>query len=223
MTTTKTCETLVKFVDSKYCNDLRNGKLYLNTVDFFRKCESNVHIDSYEGIDHIYQADKIKSVIVDNGKGNKISLNKNNGLLNCKMSTVKNCYTNIFCMYIWKISETFSAPVDNRLFAFGDTALIFFDSDEFLRRLTSAINNKKYNFGYGAVEYIDENIYSGDVGLFKKRNCFEFMREFRIAISAEMDNKPLELFIGDISDISVVIKSHDINDAIINFVLDCTE
>ncbi len=107
--------------------------------------------------------------------------------------------------------------VSTQMFPFGDTALIITNVDEFINRISKTVKSKGYKIDGRPVEYFDESIYHGHVGLFKKRNSLEYMKEYRIVISAKMDNMPYELFIGDISDISMIIKAEDINKVMVTF------
>lgn len=99
---------------------------------------------------------------------------------------------------------------------FGKTALIITYVDEFISRVKKAIKRDNLTAEYKAVEYFDEEIYHGDVGIFKKRKSLEYMKKYRIAIRAKMDNKPYILDIGGIYDISAIINSSEINNLKIN-------
>lgn len=209
----KTVETLVKFSSSEYINSLRQVNLYMNSVEYFRRCDSLTHSDLYEGADFLHQADIIQSILIESPSFKKITLSKDTGLKNFMAGKDSNYCTNIFCMYLWRIykDQPNKNKIDHRLFSFGDTALIMLNSNEFINRVKRAVKSKNYYCTHGNVKYFDEHIYSGEVGLFRKRKSLEYMNEYRIAVNAEMNYKPYTLSIGDISDISIIIKSQDIN------------
>lgn len=206
-------KTLVKFSTNEYITSLRQGNLYMNSVEYFRKCDSLLHADLYEGADFLHQADKIQSIIIESPSFKKITLSKDTGLINFMAGKNSNYSTNIFCMYLWRIykDQPNKNKIDRKLFSFGDTALIMLNSNEFINRVKRALESKNYYFTHGKVKYFDEDAYSGKVGLFRKRKSLEYMSEYRIAVNVEMNNKPYTLSIGDISDISIIIKSEEIN------------
>ena len=211
MTESQIIKTLVKFSTFEYITALQQGKLYIHTVDYFRTCENSIQSDFFEGVSTLHQADRIKSIIIESKIHKKIILTKDTGLINFTAGNNINYFTNIFCMYLWKIYKDQPNKIDSRIFSFGDTALLILNSNEFINRIKNAIKSKNYKYSSGKVKYFDEEIYSGEVGIFMKRKSLEFMNEYRIAIQAEMNNRPYELFVGDLSDISIVIKTNDIN------------
>lgn len=209
--------TIIKFSERKYIQELQEGKIYMNTLEYFRNCENEVHKDNLEGADALHQADRIVSLTIEATNIKPIILTKDSGLINFSMGSEHNRYINIYCMYLWTIIRDKQSEIDNRLLEFGDTALIITNRNEFIRRVLKSVKQEGYNCQYGLIEYFDEETFHGDVGIFKKRKSFEYMNEFRIAVAARMDNKPYILNIGSISDISVIIKPHDTNGLQVKF------
>ena len=62
------------------------------------------------------------------------------------------------------------------------------------------------------VEYVDDK-YIGELGPFKKLKRFAYQSEWRLVCS-EGPSGPREILIGDIRDISVILRSNEINQLI---------
>jgi hypothetical protein len=77
--------------------------------------------------------------------------------------------------------------------------------DEFLRRVRVAAGSCGHELHEGLVSYFDEKTYTGEVGIFRKRDAFRYQGEFRIALVPGTD-KPLRLPVGDLSDITIIGK-----------------
>ncbi|RDI41147.1 hypothetical protein [Aquicella lusitana] len=209
--------TLIKFSSWKYINDLQKGKIYMNTLGYFKNCESKIHQDDFEGIDVFHQAKDIISIKIESQNIKPINLTKETGLINFRSGRTSNNFINIFCMYLWMVNKHNIYKIDTRVLKFGEAALIITNANEFMRRIKRAIKRDNFIYQSQAVEYFDENTHHGDVGIFKKRKSFEYMNEYRIAVKAKMDNNPYILDIGDIFDISAAISSHEINNLKIDY------
>ena len=142
-------------------------------------------------------------------------------------------YLKIYCMYCLiynKSTKQFEYP-DKRLFDFGDTAVIIYNPDEFLRRILKELNNKfgnNINFKINVVSYYDIYNDFGNFDIFWKRKNLEWQKEVRIAVglldgseirfdengrqlkALIQDTNPLILEIGSIEDIAVAISTEDL-------------
>ena len=65
---------------------------------------------------------------------------------------------------------------------FGDTAVIFLDIVAFLKRVTDAAHRVGHRVSYQLVEYVDQDTYSGPMGLFRKFSKYADQREHRIVV-----------------------------------------
>ncbi|WP_157665051.1 hypothetical protein [Mariniblastus fucicola] len=116
---------------------------------------------------------------------------------------------NLFCMYaIHRDPE--SDPIDLRVTEFGDAALIMTNPDEFINRLADAARKTNRSIKADLVTYVPAN-YIGDVGLFAKTEPFRYQSEWRFAMEDGPGN-PMTLNIGDISDISTLINSDELEE-----------
>jgi hypothetical protein len=90
----------------------------------------------------------------------------------------------------------------------GDTAVIFLDIVEFLRRVTDAAHQQGHRVSYNLVEYVDRKSYTGPMGLFRKFSNFADQSEHRIAILPGL-GRPLSLHVGSLEDITRKVSAHD--------------
>jgi hypothetical protein len=115
---------------------------------------------------------------------------------------------NIFCMYALR-ALVGSFPVDERNFRFGAHALVVLNVAEFLRRTEFTLKSKRISGDGNLVEYVDDK-HVGDLGPFRKFRKFAYQSEWRLVCN----NGPAghrEIRIGSIADISVIIRSKEVN------------
>jgi len=127
----------------------------------------------------------------------------------------------IFCFSALADDETGRIPgesngelwLDKRLLLFGSHILTIRNAPIFSARITDAIsktpylyNSKYFQGGYGLVEYVDLEGFSGNIGLFRKGKEYSWQREFRFCLGVRNEalnpDGAFELHIGDISDIT---------------------
>lgn len=201
---------LIKFKSKELIKSLQSGKIYLNSLKWFREYESAsgdvVVGDSFEAMIYVNEA-----TLVFQETGEQVALE------DCLIPTVEsNSY--VFCMtYINPQIESFqfNEQQKNEFKTFGDTALIILDSYEFINRIRAAAIAKGYSIYFDAVHYYDEDIDLADVWFsliqgthniaFWKRKAYSYQQEFRILIPGNgILEDHIELEIGDISDISII-------------------
>lgn len=207
---------LIKFQNANRIQDLQNGLIYMNSLEWYRKDESdnlnNVVGDSFEGMFHINEANFVLS---ETGESIKIT----DELM---MTSASNDY--VYCMFginPYNNNFTFTEEQKETIKTFGDTALLILDKDEFFKRIRNAALKENYEIYGGFVHYYDEekdsvnlilSLLSGIQNIaFWKRKAYAYQQEFRFLIhmpSGEKDH--LELNIGNIRDISKVYKTSDI-------------
>ena len=196
---------LLKIGKKEHIESFQKGEMYFNTLQYFRYLEeeqSNCQGDKYEGYSELFQPDM--GTLEINGKEIKdisgpimISL----GLENQK---------NIFCMYsiIFEKEKREVLKINPKNFSFGEYSLIVRDVDEFLRRVCRACDGRELEYGF--VEYVDINKFHGQYGPFKKPKKYSYQNELRFVLK-NSSLKPFILKIGDISDITVIIKTSELN------------
>lgn len=80
-----------------------------------------------------------------------------------------------------------------------------------MRRVRAAVQNTPYRLQWDAVQYLDETLYEGPMGIFTKVSDFEYQSEFRIALLPGT-GAALRLEVGDLSDIVMLGSLPSLND-----------
>lgn len=216
---------LIKFKSEEIIKSLQGGKIYLNSLKWFRDYENEngdtLVGDNYEGMLHVNDGQ-----LINKETGEHISLNDN--LIS---TTSSNAF--VYCMTFISpnINEfTFSELQKEDLKTFGDTALVILDSEEFINRIKQKAAENGYSLLCNIVQYYDEETDNANIWFsllnnidniaFWKRKSYSHQQEFRFVISnAECIEDHIELEIGDISDISEVYKTEQVLNAQINKVV----
>lgn len=210
---------LIKFQSEDKIKKLQDGLVYMNTLEWYRKHENTngdmVIGDSFEGMLHFNDAELLLPDL-----GETISLNGN-----LMKTTHSNDYA--FCMFgVNPNLRTFKFTEKQKkeMLSFGDTALLILDSNEFIKRIDKSAKEKGYQLYKNFVKYFDEQKDHVDIFMslmlggqniaFWKRASYAYQNEFRFVISAEnLNTEHLELDIGNIKDISAIIKTSSILNA----------
>lgn len=212
---------LIKFQSSERIDDLRKGHLYAKTLGYYRKLEEETGDaeigDSYEAMIHINEG-----TIRNAETGEEIVLNDD-------LIMTTNSHDYVFCMfgiYSNTMSFEFTEKQKEKMLSFGDTALIVKDSDEFIRRICDAAVKKGYTPHFGAVQYYDPSIDNGNMIIslmrgmwtiaFWKRKSYTYQQEGRFVFTpGDGKSDHIDLDIGDISDITEVMPSKDVLNAML--------
>jgi hypothetical protein len=185
----------------------RDGLLYVNELDYFSKLEADkVRSDRFEGSDYICQPQEIKKVTFSNNKtGKETVLGPNNFASAVIISSGKMTNCHAYCMY--SIGQPVKVcSVDQRNFDFGDSFVIVLNTQEYLNRVRSASEKLGITCECRPVEYYDDQALTGDTGPFLKPQRFSYQKEFRLVFRPRFD-KPLRLFVGDLTDITAPVGS----------------
>lgn len=205
---------LVKFGSKEYMEDFRrNGTMYMNTVEYFRALEGRGHVgDEDEGLQSCYQSDRV-NVKITKPDGDSILLTKEDGLTG-QILTRNNAVNgqNIFCMYALLYSGT-KPVVDERTLIFGDTYVCITSGTSFLERIHAAAKKARVKIYKRFVEYVARDSHNGEMGIFKKFDSYSYQNEYRFVLSPGL-SVPYTLSLGDLSDISIIGSSSEINDHI---------
>ena len=123
--------------------------------------------------------------------------------------------------------------VPERCLKLGEHAVVVKDVPEFMRRFGAAIARERYRAWSHLVRYYDPSTFDGHFdgidAVFRKRIKYGYQREYRFAIDTprpddpppdpndeapDPDDEALNLDIGDIRDITLRLRSEDLNGAI---------
>lgn len=199
---------IIKFGQEKYIKELQaEGKVYMQRLDAYQKIEQEEIGDKNEGITHLFQADNISSFTINDRKTDIV------GNVKIQLSDANNPF--VFCTYALTEKEIDNETnhIDKRCLKFGDTALVITDFNLFLNRVEDALSqNSKMHADL--IEYVDENIYHGDMGVLKKLNGYAHHNEYRIVVECEVKDKALMLAIGNIEDISYIVSTEVLLDTL---------
>lgn len=205
---------LFKILDKKYVYDFRNGKLFMNTIDYFRGQEDNeAQSDWSEGICGTIHKNQAKQLDINISESLQETMKSH-------ITLRSNYYglNNIFCMYRVMIDDEnklVQKPSQN-LYKFNDensdekVVIHITDTDEFIRRVNVALSNNisahEIEYGiYGNVTY--SNAWTnadgpGTRSVFHKDPGFSYQNEWRICVlSFNQNGAPFYFEIGNLSDI----------------------
>ncbi|HQM85690.1 MAG TPA: hypothetical protein PLD55_13515 [bacterium] len=195
----------------------KEGLIYMNTFEYFREYEESsaeCRKDVFEGCSELFQPNM--GTLEINGK----EIKDISGPM--KITYDNSEKNNVFCMYAAKYDKNAKYSLEDlnniikmnpQNYEFGNYCLILQNADEFLRRLHKSCNEKCLNFKHRLVEYVDTNKHHGEYGFFRKPLEYSYQSEFRIVIENHT-GEPYKLFIGDISDISIILETTKYNDAV---------
>lgn len=168
---------------------LRKEKVNLDKTDFYRR-------DPLEGLERRFS-----------GRGSLRfkDLNQNDITINVpdiKLNFFQNGYTHLYCLYAIPNIMNHDFKINSKMLKFGKSALIITKPLEFLERISRELNS---SFDMDYVNYYDKaKMKDGQYNIFQKPDIFEYQNEFRIATNLFEGSS---VFIGDISDISILVES----------------
>lgn len=219
---------LFKISTKERLNKMQNGLIYMNSLDYFASLEDSSNVmdtraDPHENIHAIIRSSdssNIKYKMQLDCIDYKIDLGEN-AVISAKYDNTKN--TVIFSMGCLGYDENGviygetneGVILSEKFKEFGDHILIIENPAEFTKRYFNATQRKRGLYkpkyihnGLGRVKYISIYSYSGPLGTYSKDIRFDWQMEFRLAVGAKdsvlNSNGALELYIGDISDITKI-------------------
>lgn len=229
---------LVKFIEERFVDDFKQGKIYMNTLKYFIDLEKKSKVKG--------RGDKYEANIVMNDVKTKIYLSGTDILVAEGHASEISFYSNqrvmspVFCMYaidqenlkiIYEDDEKFIVkPYINEQYKqelindFGDN-LVFVNPGEFINRIKIACEKEEIYYITGKVSYEDlgfndykrmkkyQDIYDPEI-CFVKNKDFKHQNEFRILLNNVFVDQPFILNIGDISDITHQVKISEFFDGL---------
>lgn len=192
---------------------LLSGKLYMNTLAYFRKCDG-ISQDKNEGAAKTLSGERGPLLLFPTAGVNAGKPEPMKGFISMRVTHTKDLRNNIFCMHA--ILE--NAPrIDLQNYKRGNYALIVDDYPKFIQLLEEAGKKEKIDFLYQLVEYVDKN-YHGDLGPFRKFKeykgyNYEKEREFRIFVESGL-KKAYCLDIGNLEDIASIMGVNELSNVL---------
>jgi hypothetical protein len=205
---------LVKFGVAAHLRELRlQGRLFMNELNYFRQLDDDpARGDGDEGLTYCYQPSRTAVEVRATGAWQRVG-----GIAGPIKYREENGATgNLFCMFALRAShaEAFAEArrplIDERNRAFGDSAVVITDADEFLRRVTAAAEREGLRLRAGPVDYVSQHSYHGPMGLFRKFSGYSYQSEYRLLVEPGCTG-PRSLELGSIEDITVMVATESIN------------
>ena len=230
---------LIKFCrDKQHAEVFRDGFLYMNRLSVFKKieeAEEDGRGDKHEAVSHWWQT-KDFVMTLDVPEIGTVELTHKDLAAPVVMQSTYHDNLHVFCMYAvstdgfecinGKINYTQEdAPklksqlrIDDRCFSFGEYAVIV-PVVNFIERVKSALVQGKKRWQIRLVDYFDGDKFHGAIEEakigFTKLSKYSYQNELRIILDNETIGENHLLFsVGDLKDISVLVKSSELNDLI---------
>ncbi len=221
---------LVKF--TQYIDSLKSGNLYMNNLKYYIDLEKRTGIKGMgdkleashvvsEGTFKVYEQDTKNLVFEGIASSMTFRLNADEQVpVYCMYAVDGNVLEVIdeeddFYTTKFKISNN---QIESLVSEFGDK-MLFINPKPFLERVVSAFEEKGYSYKAAKVNYDNYEVNNTTrIDSYKKMNndiffwkdeYFKSQNEYRIVITDLMIDKPLEINIGQINDISKEIKISD--------------
>lgn len=195
---------LIKVLPAQFAEDFLNGELYLNTCTYFSQLDQTdaVRADLHDGAS---EARQVIEIAIQDAKGDWIPIGgvqnpvifRSNDLLDL----------NILCLY--SMTDRPEDGFDDKIYDFGDTAIIITNLPEFVSRVRTAAALSKWAIAHAMVQYVEPKIHDGPMGPFRKFQGYAYQNEFRFIFTTH-EHKPCRLSIGSLRDIAYVRPSSEI-------------
>ena len=222
------------FEKESYADQFMSGLLYLNTLAYFRKRESECddgRVDSAEAVAMWWQPNDIILTLKVPKLAIEIAITEKDLAAPVSVSFNRHDFLHLLCLYAvyWTGFEPVGGKIhcdpkeaealqrqlriDDRCFKFGEFAVIV-PVVPFLDRLKKTLRHKATG---RLVEYYDDEIFHGEIPEkdipFRKQKRFSYQREFRLCFdTGAVQDSPITISIGDISDICAKVPSAKLPD-----------
>lgn len=216
------CRGLFKFFSrEEYRDDFLKGRLYFNSLNYFRKAEVPdifKQNDPYECC-KIFQPNSIKIFF-----GQQELKDLAGPVSICYNDDVLKSYIMCFSTIRFDSQKQYASLDDlkrdvlfsEKMINYGKHAVVIPRMELFVERLKKAALKKNLDFAMGPVNYYDfakDNVLDEyPKNAFRKRREFSYQREFRFLLrKKDAVNEYVTLEVGDLSDIAQSCKSADLN------------
>ena len=226
---------LAKFFEKqKYADDFLRGKLFANTISYFKELESDDGKgDNLEGAIVSRLDDGIITLVAtieETGETREQILTGGDLAAPFVMSPKWFDHIKVLCMYADYCGDFRDISDDNfsdlkkhikiskECIKLGRHAIVITNTLELLRRVEVSASQRGYKIRHGLVTYYDPKVGTPvtrrpEDTMFFKRKEFEYQSEYRLAIDTGTQNScAITLDIGDISDIAIPIDTLDMID-----------
>ena len=217
---------LAKAVETRrYSEDILDGRLYLNSLSYYKQREQNDgKKDPNEGA-HLWQEDIITNLTINGHQFKRVKRVKSqDNLLDRHF---------LWCIFVGHTGSFNEKELtDDNLKDYrkqigfpgqrmreelsSEYTVLFLDGDELIERVVRACERKGYGCACGPVRYYDPEVDSvtKDITFFKTAD-FSYQQEFRFVVTgAPAVGDHLRLDVGDLRDISVMMETDRVNSSL---------
>ena len=178
---------------------LHEGLVYMNTPGYFAKsCIDVSRHDPDEGTAYCQNGDG--AILKMEDGGNWHTLGTISGAIRIHDNAIE--AMNIYSLHA-KMQRDYGTPFRLEALGLGDSYVIFFDANEFMRRLELAVTNAGHEFSWRPIEYVDRQTFTGPMGEFTKFREKSAEQEVRVVVKPGTGS-PLSFRLGNLSDIGMI-------------------
>lgn len=212
------------FSEREHAEMFQNGMLRLNTLRYFRNWEdgNGNRGDRDEGNWGNFPEGGDFSLKMQFPNGEEMNLDSNQ-VHTLRVQGNKDALANVYCLYALRGEGTFQdleeardkILVDTKAENLGPHLAVIKDVQAFIDRVMGALDDS-YRREIGEVSYYDPSeTRSFDRPIFWKNQAYAHQKEIRIAVwRDESVDEPLDLHVGDLSDIVELSNVEKFNDSI---------
>ncbi len=195
----------IKIGKREYIEELYNkGKVFINTVDFFRKHKNPEIGYNKEGVDEVVPLNTpvyINGIDIPDNRPDNITITYDKAL----EYTETHIYSMTYKEMIMEASQEklpFNVNfLEGNYKEFGDTILFIISPNLFIEKLENALKKKKRKFEKGLIKYKEDKKWD----VFTKPMKYKSQNEYRYAIYGIDNKKPLVLELGSLQDIAIIM------------------
>ncbi len=219
---------LIKFGEKQHMERLiSHGEVHLKHVGHFTKLEQDEQRgDINEGVTSMWPLDGATISMKDeNGELKEVGT-VTSGTARERSQNLENA--NLYCLFYLElpINQTLNLShqiSENSWSGFGDSAVIIYDTPEFLNRLELSVKKEGYEISRKLIGYKDLSSHFGQLDPFIKDLQYSHQQEFRVLLwkLPPKDNPAaITLELGDLSDICALVSTKDFHKCEAKFSLD---
>jgi len=194
---------LMKFTQFEYANDLMlHGTVFMQPLSVFPKVKDPVIGDPNEGLWKRYTAENpsFQSFKINTG-GKDIEV----PIRELRLNSTERRH-GVYCMRWMSVREPLEPVLmffanDKRMQRFGDAAVVFRDSSEFVRRMFLAARTAGYELDSRPMEYFP-TAHCGPMNAFRKLATYSYQNEWRFLTDKPIGDQPLVLKLGSLIDVA---------------------
>ncbi|MEY8198695.1 MAG: hypothetical protein RPS47_05600 [Colwellia sp.] len=216
-------EFLIKFGKQAHMDRLINqGEVFLNHVGYFTMLEDDQQRgDLNEGVTSLRPLSGCSLSIKDEDGALTQVAKFTSGTVRERSQNLENA--NLFCLFYLRVPINQDLKLSEHIpkknwSGFGDTAVIIYEPNAFLDRLTTAAKGSGFEITKKLIEYKDLSNHHGQLDPFIKDEQYIHQQELRALLwtmPAKTSAESVILDLGDLSDISLMLETSTIQESML--------